>query len=472
MSLIGLEISDAGIIAAAGTPSKLLELDGHATKSPGFALPQKDRLLVGKEAEDKAHLFPRQILNRFWDQLNTEPLDQPGKYAPQNHAEIVYHHLSRIWQVIQKYGDEIVLVVPDFYNRQQLGLILGIAQELSMDVKGFVPMALATSSVACPGKMLIHLDIHLHRIEVIYLKQEEYLTVEDSVTTTGKGLIHLNREWVETIAQEFVRNTRFDPLHLAASEQELYDRLPGVLSHLQHNSSMVFEMIDTATSYSIALKRDLFTRKAESIYGEICRLVERVRNKHGKDEPVVALQLSHRLSRLPGCREMLSTLKDTQIIELDRGAGAHGVLGIWQQLSDQRNTEGISFFTSRPWQHSRRKYDVEPSAEKAADSLPTHLLYRSIAYPITEKPLTVGRENDSEKTGVQIYGDTADVSPPHCTIGLRGREIVLEDYSTDGIFVDEIRVNGSMALKLGQIIRLATNGEQLQLIACLNRDET
>jgi hypothetical protein len=49
---------------------------------------------------------------------------------------------------------------------------------------------------------------------------------------------------------------------------------------------------------------------------------------------------------------------------------------------------------------------------------------------------------------------------------------VLEDYSTDGVFVDEIRVNGSMALKLGQIIRLATNGEQLQLIACLNRDET
>jgi hypothetical protein len=49
---------------------------------------------------------------------------------------------------------------------------------------------------------------------------------------------------------------------------------------------------------------------------------------------------------------------------------------------------------------------------------------------------------------------------------------VLDDYSTDGIFVDETRVNGSMALNLGQIIRLAKNGEQLQLIACLNRDET
>jgi pSer/pThr/pTyr-binding forkhead associated (FHA) protein len=169
---------------------------------------------------------------------------------------------------------------------------------------------------------------------------------------------------------------------------------------------------------------------------------------------------------------MLSTIKDAQIIELDRGAGANGVLKIWQQLSDQRNTEGISFFTSRPWQHPRRKYDVEPSAEKAADTLPTHLLYRSMAYPITEKPLTIGREMDSEKTRVQTHGGAHRISPRYCTIGLRGREVVLDDYSTDGIFVDETRVNGSMALNLGQIIRLATNGEQLQLIACLNRDET
>ncbi len=81
MSLIGLEISDAGIIAAAGTPAQLLELDGKATSSPGFALPQKNHLLLGKEAESKAQLFPRQILNRFWDQLDTEPLELSGKYA-------------------------------------------------------------------------------------------------------------------------------------------------------------------------------------------------------------------------------------------------------------------------------------------------------------------------------------------------------------------------------------------------------
>ena len=472
MGLIALELSDAGIIAAAGSPAKLLELDGQAMESPGFALPQKKDLLVGKDAEGKAHLFPRQILNRFWDRLDTEPLELPEKYAPQNHAEIVYHHLSRIWQTIQNHGDEIVLVVPDFYDRQQLGLILGIAQELSMDVKGFVPMALAASSTACPGKMLMHLDIHLHRIEVIYLNQGAYLTIEDSAMTTEKGLISLYRNWVETIAQEFVRSTRFDPFHLAASEQELYDRLPGVLSHLQHNSSMVFDMIDAGTAYSISLTRDLITQKAEAIYENICFLVEKIRNKHGKKESALVLQLSHRISQLPGCMEMLSDLKDTQIIELERGAAANGALGIWRQLSDQENTEGISFFTSRPWQQSRQNYDAVPRAEKAADMRPTHLLYGSVAYPITEKPLSIGKEIDSEKTRVHTDDPPSLISPQFCTITLCDRRVVLEEHGGDGIFVDETRVNGSMVLKLGQIIRLGANGEQFQLIACLERDET
>ena len=234
---------------------------------------------------------------------------------------------------------------------------------------------------------------------------------------------------------------------------------------------MVFDMIDGGTAYSITVKRDLFARRADAIYGDVCRLVEGIRNKHGKKKPELALQLSHRISRLPGCREILSTFENTQIIELDRGAAANGVLEIWPQLSDQRNTEGVSFFTSRPWQKSRRKFDVEPSAE-TADMLPTHLLHRSVAYPIADKPLSIGKEIESEKTYVQTDCQASRISSCYCTIGLRGRNVVLAEHSSDGIFVDGPRVKGSMVLKLGQIIRLGTNGEQFQLSACLNRDET
>ena len=85
MTLLGLELSDAGILVAGDNPIRLLTVDGQEQESPGFAIPEKERLLVGKPASDKAHLFPLQVINRFWDQLNTEPLKQKNRHA-QNHA--------------------------------------------------------------------------------------------------------------------------------------------------------------------------------------------------------------------------------------------------------------------------------------------------------------------------------------------------------------------------------------------------
>ncbi len=466
MELIGLELNDSGILAAGGSPPKLLDLDRQVQESPGFALPQKKGLLVGKTAESKAHLFPRQILTYFWDQLNTEPLEQIGKHIPLNHAEIVFRHLSLIWQQLQSHGDEIVMAVPSFYDRAQLGLILGIAQELGMPVKGFVPLSLAASSHVCPEKMLLYLDIHLHRIEVIYLEQSEHLTIRDSATTAEKGLHHLYRNMVDMIAQEFVRSTRFDPLHQAASEQELYDRLPGILSHFQYNSSMVFEIAGGSAPYSIVLERDSIIHSAEPVYSEVLRLVNRMQSKRGDGQTPLALQLSHRLSRLPGCKAMLAAIKGAQVIDLDRGAAAMGVPQIWHQLADKDNNEGISFFTSRPWQPQQQTDDLLPLAGKPAPTKPTHLLYRSIAYPITDKPLTIGRDQGSERNDITISGESAEVSPRHCTIALQGGETVLCNVSNYGTYVDGEKVAGSAALKLGQVIRVGSPGEHLQLIAC------
>jgi hypothetical protein len=469
MPLIVLELNDTGILAAAGDPAGLICLDGQAQESPGFALPQKKELLVGRTAASKAHLFPRQILNRFWDQLTTEPLEQSARQAPQNNAEIAYRHLSAIWPQLQKFGNAIVILTPGFYERPQLGLILGIAQELGMPVKGFLPLALAAASRPVPQKMLLNLDIHLHRLEVVYLEQGEQLTLRDTATTSEKGLLHLYREWVDAIAQEFVRTTRFDPFHQAASEQELYDRLPGMISYLQHNPTIVLEMTGGSAAYSITLERDLMVRRAEAVYGEIIRLIDRMRSKRGGGHPSAVLQVSHRLARLPGCLEMLSTIKDAQIIELDQGAGVLGALEIWHRLEAQRSNQGISFFTSRPWQRSLRPDDRAPAARRAAPPRATHLLYRSIAYPITDKPLTIGSAPDSGQNGLTIVVEASGVSPLHCTVALHGGETVLSLVSDQGTFVDETQVNGNTTLKLGQIIRIGSPGVQLQLIACLKR---
>ena len=114
-------------------------------KVPGFAIPDKNGLLVGNSAAvSQAHLFPIQVINRFWDRLNTEPLKQKNRLV-QNHAEIACAHLSQIWENVKIHGDEMIVAVPDYYGREQLGLILGMAQELSIPVKGFVPLPIAAS---------------------------------------------------------------------------------------------------------------------------------------------------------------------------------------------------------------------------------------------------------------------------------------------------------------------------------------
>jgi hypothetical protein len=469
MALIGLELSDAGIMAADSSTAKLLQIDGLAAESPGFALPEKGGLLVGKAAESKAHLFPRQIIHHFWDQLNTEPLEQPGEHVPQSTAEIAYFHLERIWQQIQEHGDEVIIAVPGFYGRQQLGLILGIANELSIPVKGFVPLALAASPGAHPGKMILHLDIHLHRLEVTYLKQGQQLTLADSVAGTEKGLIHLHKQWAETIGQEFVSSTRFDPFHQAASEQELHHRLPGILYNLRQSPSIAFDMTGGSRTYGITLTRDLIARTAESVYTEIRRIIEGLRTQHGENKPPTVLQLTHRLTRLPGCRQILAEINGAEIFELEQGAGARGVLDIWHQLSDPSGSSGISFFTSRPLQHARSAPDHARSPDDSLTQYPPYLLYRSIAYPITDKPLTIGCAQDGQQNDVTITGETAGVCPKHFTIELLDGKIVLRDMSAQGTFVDEKRVNGRIALKLGQIIRVGTSGEQLQVIACVIR---
>lgn len=474
MSLLGLELSDVGIMVAARDPVRLLQIDGADRESPGYALPEKNRLLLGRAAESKAHLHPRQFNNRFWDQLNSEPLKQPGAYA-QNHAEMAFAHLDRIWKNIRGHGDDLVIAVPGFLDRDQLGLVLGIAEELSIPLKGIVALAVAAASEPCPERLLLHLDISLHRFEITFLEQGDSLSLKDSVTAEGKGLHDLYREWVETIAGEFVHTTRYDPLHGAISEQELYNRLPDVLVALKQDPFVMFEMTAGPKNYRVSLARGLFIEKSEAVFREIQRLIGEMRVRHGRPGQPVTLQLTHRISRLPGCKEMMTKMTDAQFMELEPGSGAIGVLHLLDQLPPKKARRGVSFLTSRPWQGTKpRTAKPHPTLQSGAHAAvrPTHLLYRNMAYPISDQPLIMGGGGEQDGVGVTIEGERSGVSRRHCSIQLRSEEVVLTDHSKYGTFVDEIRVSGRAVLKLGQTIRVGTPGEKLQLIACVETDET
>jgi len=471
MTLLGLELSDAGILAAGGNPSRLLEVDGHKQESPGVAIPEKKRLVVGNSAASKAHLFPLQVINRFWDQLNTEPLKQTHGHA-QNHAEIACAHLSHIWEHIKMHGDEMIIAVPDYYSREKLGLILGMARELSIPVNGFVSLPIAASFNPCPDAMLLHLDIHLHRFEMVYLRQDEQLTRENSMAVQEINLEQLYRGWVESIAEEFVRTTRFDPLHQAATEQELYSRLPDALEIFKSQSSFIFEIAHGKHRYRTPLLWDLLKQKSEAVYDDIRRSIVKMRDAYGKNSLSIALQLTHRMARLPGLKDKLSEIDHCEIMELEPGAGALGALRIWDQLGDRNTGNGASFFTSRPWGQAEPKVSQTIPYETPEKMRPTHLLYGDVAYPISQNPLFIGCDPYPAGKGIYVPAQSSGVSKKHCTVHRDGDRIILTDTSNHGTFVNDQRVDGSTTLKLGQIVRLGTSGETFRLIACMETHET
>ena len=472
MTLLGMELSDAGILVAGSQPLRLIETDENNTESPGFALAEKNQLLVGKAAEKKAHIFPRMVVSHFWDQLNTDPLDHPGPYTQHNLAEIAYIHLSRIWQTIQPHGKELIVAVPGYYSRDQLGLLLGIAKELSLPIRGFVPQALAASATPCPDRQLFHLDIHLHRIQIAFLNQAQHLTIADSVSIPDKGLVYLYRAWVESIAAEFVRTTRFDPLHQARFEQELYDRLPGILNQLQKSASLEIEIAGNANTYIATLTRELLVKKTEPLLMEICRLIESTLAKHKMVNQAVAMQITHRLASLPGCAEMLNQFHNAKLIELDRGAAAFGALQLADQFAGQESASGISLITRRLWSKAVNTVVSVAPAISQTPQQPTHILYKHLAYRLTAVPLLIGLEIPPGEHGVRIQGQIAGISRKHCSIERRATEVVLKDFSTYGTYVDDTRVDGSVRLTVGQIIRVGTPGETLQLIAIADPNET
>ena len=466
MDLLGLELCDAGILVAGGEPPRLLRIDEDSLESPGFALPEKKALTTGIAAERRARLFPRQIMNRFWDSLSTDPLGPPLPAAG-NQAEVACAHLAQIWNQARRSGNALVIAVPAYFQRTQLGLLLGMSQELEIPVQGFVSLPVAAAEPG-PEGLHLHVDVHLHRFEVSILRAEGRLEFQEALTVNESGLEGLYKLWAQAAAKEFVRMTRFDPFHSAETEQELYRRLPAVLAALQKESTTAIAIPAGHSTYSVNLVRGMILETAKPVYDELLAAVRDAGQRGAAPGTATAVQVSQRAARLPGILERLQRVPNTRVVELPAGAAALALPALWRQLTGGRPPAGASFFSSRPWSTQALSSAMKPEPGPR----PTHLLYRNFAYPLSGDPLTVGMNPPAGGRGIRIEASAHGVDPGHCTVQLQGEKAVLIDLSADGTFLNDRRVEGTVALNVGDAIRLGAAGDAIVAIACLDRNET
>jgi hypothetical protein len=161
------------------------------------------------------------------------------------------------------------------------------------------------------------------------------------------------------------------------------------------------------------------------------------------------------------------------VVLVPEQAAAAGALREREAL---RGDEGLRFVTRLP----RREPAPEdrsvgggavirpPAAEPPparAGGRPTHLLLGHLARPLTPEPLVVGTAPPEDERGLRLEGETAGISRAHCRLFEADGEVVLEDLSTYGTFVNGERVVGRAVVNPGDRVRVGSPGRELLLIA-------
>ncbi len=493
MTILALEIHDAGI--------RWVNASGIGDASPGYALWEGGAIVAGRAALRRAREKPRFINHQFWQDLDTEPLGKPFPHAL-SAADLAHAHLSEVWKAVPEGTDRVILTVPGSFSARQLGLILGIARACGLPVAGLVDAAAAATPVAAaaaghPGRRLLHLDLHLHRVALTELEisdppshlpsggtgdaRERWATVIRRRVRLGDsgGLVALQNAWARRIAELFVHATRYDPLHSAAAEQALYSRLPEWLEALHSNELIEAALGPEGRERTVELTRPDLVDAADTFYENLPEMVLAL--KRGGEN--ITLLLARGLAELPGLESRLTELRGVTTVPLPAGAAASGALLTQDQILDETDsdsdqasprrrangTQGLPLVTRLSFEAPAAAIDPQGTARavqapQPAQRRPSHLVHQGLAYPLTERPLRLGLALDGEP-GLELEGSTAGISRLHCTVVRQGATVMVEDHSTYGSFVNDERIEGRATLEVGDRLRLGTPGIELALIA-------
>jgi hypothetical protein len=203
----------------------------------------------------------------------------------------------------------------------------------------------------------------------------------------------LQERLVEIIAAEFVRQTRFDPRHKAATEQQLYDALPAALRTLQQRGETNLDV----NGYQARITAQQLQAAGQRLFDSARECMGLLR----PDDHVLADPLAALLPGLTGAFARLDVLAPDDM---------YRALQMHQRELIQRE-QALSFVSTLPCLRQKIVPRIEPSGAQQTTSgkaaaQPTHLLYRHKARPLHESgtALTDGCEIFRGTTGWQLRG--------------------------------------------------------------------
>lgn len=447
MTLFAAHLNDAGITLVSG--------DRIVYREPGFALLDAT-LHTGREAFARSRIDPRRIQHRYWYGLGTEPLPVSG-YSHLTAADLASRQLDEMWQAAGGRAAQLVLAVPAYMQPSALSLLLGVARALELPVVAMVDGAVAATRREYRNAVPVHIDISLHAVTLTRIAQPGRAQLERAEVLEDCGLYALYDAWLTTVAEAFVRQSRFDPLHTAESEQALLDKLGAWLTEASRSERVAMALSHGGMEYQAEIESLALIAAAAPVYQRIASSLRAL--YRAEDYP--AIQLTDRIARLPGLAAMLKARVGGEVFALEAGATARGALA--RHRDEGGAGEAVRLKRQLPWDRGAIEVERDESAPRRA-GLPTHLLLGSRAWAIADEPLVVGSQADAAGRAIALGAEMPGISRRHCTVRYLNGQAVLEDHSRYGTFLNGHRIDGSTVLQVGDAVRVGSPGYEFRLI--------
>lgn len=431
MSVTVIELNDIGIRAS--------DQIQCLHESPGFALVQADGVVVGEFARNQARLNPLNTHYQYWQNLNTEPLHTDNAQV-RHFGDLAYMHLQELSQQIKlpnKDQHELVLAVPGSFSRDQLALLLGICQSLSLNVQAIVDSAVAAASAHhTPGHHLL-VDLQLNQALITELHIDHNIERRKTHIVPEQGWQSLLDQLAKFVASEFIRQIRFDPKHSAACEQLLYNQLPQWLrqAHTQKDIQLEVE------NQRIQLPKEHINNCVNQFFQPLINNVQQL-SQSGHTLYTDRWQL------LPGVTQQLP-----QGLALATQDLAKNCINHLPQLREQ-NQGNISFTTSLSSQAGAGlQYQSQATSAASVVSQPSHILWGDHAYPLSAPCFLRG--HSTAPIAKQANGT--------CVAHIENGRLSLQGETT--ILLNKRPVTAPVTLTVGDELTLPNVSQTLRLIS-------
>ncbi len=443
MATIGIEVVDAAVTAVR---------DGaRVAASPGVALLDPAGVVVGELAATAARLQPVLAADRFWSDLAQDSFAGGSEHAL-SHADLAHAHLAAIWRSVGAPGDTAVFAVPGSMRLHQLGLLLGIARRIGIAIGGVVDMGVAACVPLAARAAVMHLDVQLHQTVLTRMEGGSVLRRRQVEIAPRAGLKVMYSAWAQLVSEAMVRRTRFDPLHQAATEQQLYDRLPGWLEALRAGESLDVAVDTDGGSFGATLRREQFSFAAEAWYAQIAELV---RAGHRADEPTT-LVLSSRAALMPMLGERFAALPGVEMQSLADTAAAESAAIRADEIGPAEPPLLVTALA--------RRQEAPQAVRRRKAAVPaTHAVFDGRAHVIDDQPLVIGA-GAGDGRRIALAGPAEGISRLHCTLTRRDGHALVRDHSRYGTFVNGERVEGEAELGAGDRLRVGAPGVVIELV--------